>query len=75
MHLSVYRHWGCFHNLAILNTAMNTGVHILLWDNGFSFYGYILRSGIVVSYGSSIFNFLRGLQTVFDSGCIRLYFC
>ena len=69
-----YRHWGCFHNLAILNITVNTGVCISLWDNGFTFYGYILRSGVVVSYGTSVFNFSRDLQAVSDSGCISLYF-
>ena len=50
-------HLGCFHVLAIVSSAaMNRGVHV-----SFSrkvFYGYMPKSEIAGSYGSSIYTFL-----------------
>ena len=60
IHLPVNRHFACLHAWAIVdNAAMNMGVQLSLGDPDSIFSGYIIRSRIAASYGSSIFTVLR----------------
>ena len=72
IHSSVDGHPGCFHVLAIVNSAaVNNGMHLSLSVLVPS--GYVLRSGIAWSYDSSVFSFVRNLCTVLHIGRTSLH--
>ena len=63
IHSSINGHLGCFHDLAVVNSAaFNFDVYISFWTMFFS--RYMPKSGISGSYDSSTFRFSRNSHTV-----------
>ena len=61
IHSSADWHLGCFHVLAIVNSALtNIGMHVSFQIKSSK---YMSKSGTAGSYDNSIFSFLRVLHT------------
>ena len=58
--------------LIVNSAAINIWVHVSFSRKVLS--GYMPKSGIAGSYGSSVYRFIRYLHTVLYSGCTSLHF-
>ena len=71
-HLSISGCLGCSHALAATNNAaMNERAEASLWDIDFISFGYVPRSSIDESHGSS--TFILGLLTLFSIATTPVY--
>ena len=69
IHLCIDGHLDCFHFGAFINNAaMNISIQIFVWTYVFVSLGFVPQSGIVESYGNSLFTILRNSETVFNNG-------
>ena len=74
IHSSVNGHLGCFHVLAIVNSAaMNIRVHVSFRIT--VLFGYMPRSRIEGSFGSSIFSFLRKKIKTYNKTLMLQFYC
>ena len=74
IHSSVDRYLDCYHILTIVNnTAMNIGVHVSFQITILNFSEYIPRIEIADHMVVLFLVFLRGLHTVFHTGCYILH--
>jgi hypothetical protein len=72
IHSSVEGHLGSFQLLAIINKSVINIVEHVSFLPVVTSSGYMPRSGISGSSGSTMSNFLRNCQTDFQSGCMSL---
>ena len=71
IHSSISEHLSCLHTLSKVNNNEHGNADIF---SCYAFvFGWISRSRIAGSYGSSTFNFLRNFHTVFQNGSTGLY--